>query len=989
MQIGSRPPVGAQPVGADVACAQPGQPDFHHADARVKPGAGILQHQSLRKTGSVVELCEPACNCGTPGRMRNGMVVRKWILRTGILYIVPVLALAAGRVGAITPERKAQIEADWRIQARAVSSAPSRRGRARGKVTTKSDAAGGCDGIKDGTWGFHTQMSDNPWWQVDLGKSQPVARVVVWNRCDATASRNNRLTIKLSDDGKKWRTVYSHNGTTFGGAADKKPLDVRLENQSGRFVRLQIPGHSYFHLDEVEVFGPSDAKKNLALGRPADQNSVSQWSRAHGVVKKPAPPEPKSKPPEAKLAARWARRRKLLSNPLLDFDAILFTKRVPGSYSHMSDQYYGWWSRPGGGIYILRSFKSDNPTVECITESFKAPGSFLRPMLSYDAKKVLFAWCKHYPRLRGERNKMDKNNVPEDAFYHIFEMSIDGAGVRQLTRGKYDDFDARYLPDGRIVFLSTRRGHAIQVGRGSARRTLQTPDLPDTYVRCGGGPGRPVAIYTLHTMDREGGNLCAISPFENFEWTPSVADDGTILHARWDYVDRHNHAFMSLWALRPDGTNARIVYGNHTRRPLSVFEARSIPNSHKIIFTASAHHAQTMGSLVLLDTAVGTEGPAPITRLTPEVKFPEIEGWSNSSYANPWPLSERLYLVAWACNAAARQGRSRAPNGMGLYLFDAKTRTKELLYRDPAISCMYPIPIRPRRRPPIHVSEVTRDGPKEGRFLMADVYRGLEGVKRGRVKALRVVAVPPKTHPTMNRPSIGLTREDPGKCVLGTVPVEPDGSAYFRVPSGVVVFFQALDARGMAVQTMRTTTHVQPGQTLGCIGCHESRLEAPATRHPMASAREPSKLTVGPGGSWPLRFDRLVQPLLDAKCVRCHSPRSKNAKAAKFNLTAAKAYRSLCGYGKPNLYALVRRDYASPHGASKVDGCAAANSAVLAKLMAPKGHHDVKLTAADLERLIVWMDTYAQRLGSFSDDQEKRLLALRKCSAALLIEREQ
>ena len=910
----------------------------------------------------------------------------------GCAHLTIVLfAAAAATAGGAPPSAdfREQVEADWQLQAQVLSQAASGRARPRGNVTTKTDAAGGCDGIKDGKWGFHTEMCDNPWWQVDLGQPQPIARVVVWNRCD-TPARTSRLMIKLSDDGKRWRTVYSHNGTPFGGFTDKKPLTVTLANERGRLVRLQIPGRGYFHLDEVEVFGPSDAKKNLALARPADQINISQWSGAHGVVKKPAGSEPKGASPNPELAGRWAKRGKLLADPLLDFEAILFTKRVPGSYSHMSDQYYGWWSRPGGGIYILRGFKSGSPTIECLTKSFKAPGSFLRPMLSYDAKKVLFAWCKHYPRLRGERNKMDKNNVPEDAFYHIFEMSIDGAGVRQLTRGKYDDFDARYLPDGRIVFLSTRRGHAIQVGRGSARRTLQTPDLPDTYVRCGGGPGRPVAIYTLHTMDGDGRNLCAISPFENFEWTPSVAADGTILHARWDYVDRHNNAFMSLWATSPDGTNARIVYGNHTRSPHCAFEARSIPNSHKIIFIASAHHAQTMGSLVLLNTAVGTEGAAPITRLTPEVKFPEIEGWSNSSYANPWPLSERLYLVAWASSGATREGHSRAPNGMGLYLYDAKTRTKELLCRDAAISCACPIPIRPRKKPPVHVGPVDRDGPQEGRFLLADVYRGLEGIKRGRVKALRIVTIPPKTHPTMNRPSIGLTREDPGKCVLGTVPVEPDGSAYFRVPSGVIVFFQALDGRGMAVQTMRTTTHVQPGQTLGCIGCHESRMEAPPRNRVAAAGREASKITVGPPGSWPLRFDKLVQPVLDAKCIKCHSPKSrepKAAKAAKLNLTAPKAYGSLCNFGKPNLNALVHRDYRSSNGASVVGGSAAANSAVLAKLIAAKGHNDVKLTEADLERLITWMDTYAQRLGSFSAEQERQLLALRKRSTALLIER--
>jgi len=676
----------------------------------------------------------------------------------------------------------------------------------------------------------------------------------------------------------------------------------------------------------------------------------------------------------------------LLNHPILEFDSILFTKRVPGSYSHMSDQYYGWWSRPGGGIYILRNFKSGSPTVECITASFKEPGSFLRPMLSYDAKKILFAWCKHYPHLADEKDKMNKANVPEDAFYHVFEMNIDGAGVRKLTHGKYDDFDARYLPNGRIVFLSTRRGHFLQCGPASAALTLVKNDLPDIYVRCGGGLSRPVAIYTLHTMNPDGSDLCAISPFENFEWTPSVADDGTIIYARWDYVDRHNQPFMSLWAINPDGTNARIVYGNFTHRPNCTFEARSVPNSNKIAFTGSAHHAQTMGSLVLLDPTVGSEGESPMTRLTPEVPFPEIEGWPEQYYANPWPLSERFYLVAWGKETNIREGRSRMPNGMGLYLYDAQAKHRELLYHDPEIGCACPIPLRPRKHPPTLASTIDRGGPDEGCFLVTDVCRGLRTVKRGDIKALRIVAIPPKTHPRMNYPPIGHTRDDPGKCVLGTVPVEEDGSAYFRVPGGMIVFFQALDARGMAVQTMRSATHVQPGQTLSCIGCHESRHQAPPQKPVLAAMRRPSRITVGPEGSWPLRFDRLVQPVLDRHCVGCHSPQAENKQAAAFDLTAEKSYDSLCNYGQPSLREHVSARY--NEGRSIEGACAAATSAVLARIAGPQKHNNVELDDQSLERLIIWMDTYAQKAGSFSPEQEEQLSELRKRCAGLLIERQ-
>ncbi|MCX6928754.1 MAG: discoidin domain-containing protein, partial [Verrucomicrobia bacterium] len=820
------------------------------------------------------------------------------------------------------------------------------------------DAAGGCDGVKDGGQGFHTDKQDQPWWQVDLGQPQAIGRIIIWNRCEC-AERASRLQICLSDNGRDWQVVYRHDGQTFYGFTDHKPLTVQLANQAGRYIRIELPGNDYLHLDEVEVFGPGAMAKNLALHQPANQSSLSTWSKAHyadpaaavdwarrtrevlafcdrllaelsgpdsvlatadrTTLKKrlaALQTEPPSRHGQARyLDARWLQRRLALANPLLDFESIVVTQRVPGSFNHMSDQYYGWWSRPGGGIYLLKHFKTEEPKLECLTDAFHEPGSFLRPALSYDARKILFAWCKHYPQLAAEANKLNKANVPEDAFYHLFEMNIDGQDLRQLTHGKYDDFDGRYLPDGRIVFVSTRRGQFIQAGRESASQTLAQADLPDCYVRCGGGPERPVAVYTLHVMERDGTGLSAISPFEMFEWEPSVANDGSILYARWDYIDRDNMPFMSLWTTRPDGTGTRLVYKNFTRAPHCVFEPRNIPNSDKIVFTASAHHSQTMGSLVRLDPAAGTEGADPITRLTPEVCFPEAEGWPQSSYASPWPLSERCYLVSWGPLGAKHPG----PPGwarwhsvpdlikeMGICLLDSAGQL-EPLYRDPEVSTMYPIPVRPQPLPPVVAAQAKPDGPQEGRFVLKDVYRGLGNVKRGDIRQLRIVAVPPKTHPSMNFPNLGLTADDPGKCVLGTVPVEADGSAWFRVPSGVTLFFQALDARGLAVQTMRSATYAQPGETVGCIGCHEPRTQASSGTPLLATLREPSRITPGPEGSWPVRFDRLIQPLLDQHCISCHAPGAKDAQAAQFDLTTTKSYDSLVRYGKPSLLDQVQR----------------------------------------------------------------------------------
>jgi hypothetical protein len=829
--------------------------------------------------------------------------------------------------------------------------------------------------------------------------------------------------VLASNDAKNFRQVYQHDGTTFFGYTDKKPLLIELSDREARYIRLQLPGKSYFHLDEVEIYSRY-GNKNIALGKPATQSSTSQWSARHtqgsrgyetmqvigrGLklaedlrslgaevkaqekklrkveeqLKELAEDAPEKVQRELYFQACRAVRKIALSNPLLDFDTILFAKRAPGMFPHVCDQYYGWWSRPGGGIYLLKDFKSDAPRLQCLTDGWPA-GNFLRPELSYDGKKVLFAWCRYYRHVAGIRNKVDKEKLPEDSFYHIFEMNIDGSGLRQITHGHYDDFDARYLPSGEIVFLSTRKGTCLQAGKASAAATRRLT-CPDSYVRCGGDSHRPVAVFTLHVMDASGKNLRAISAFENFEWTPSVAHDGRILYARWDYIDRFNGHFMSLWSTNPDGTNSQLVYGNFTKKPQCIFEAQPIPNSRKLVFTGTAHHSITGGSLALLDRRLGTEFERPLTRLTPEVCFPEAEGWPNCYYAAPYALSEKHFLVGWSDRKLPAHHLMRIDdpanpdNAIGLYVYDAFGNLN-LLYRDPKISSMYPIAVRFRYNPPVHSDNVDWEGPQEGRFLVQDIYQGLVGIKQGSVKKLRIIGVPPKTQPVMNSPNLGVSREDPGKFVLGTVPVEEDGSAYFRVPSGISLFFQALDEKGFAVQTMRSLTYVQPNQTLSCIGCHESRDVAPdISKRPLAAMRSPSRIVPGPSGSWPLRFDKLVQPVLDKLCVSCHQEGGDNEKARIFVLTQSKSYENLLSFADNDLKNLVfERD------SSVVGYCPSRQSKLLSMLTDENSHEGVRLDADSFNRLVTWIDTYSQRQGSFSEAQELELVKFRMQIAAIL-----
>ena len=925
---------------------------------------------------------------------------------------------AAPRTPAVTRQ---QLEADWLNQARLRFGATTTGKR----VTPEDDAVGGCDGIIDGKWGFHTEMEQDPWWQIDLGQSVALGRMRIYNRCGGFESRAAHLQVWLSEDGQTPRLAYTHDGTVFLGQPDQKPLEIALQGHTARYIRLRLPGVVYFHLDEVEVYG-ADADTNLALHKSATQSSVSQWSVKHTgtqlqldwqhivtqsidrgrqlataltgmgvdvtelVARLQAAEQDAAACNPSTDEAHWhaiyfavrtAVREMVFANPLLDFDRIAFVKRAPTMFPHLSDQCYGWWARPGGGLYILEDFRNhDAATVRCLTSDWPA-GNIQGLDLSYDGRRALFAYSRYYPQVANISNKRDKNNIAEEVFYHLVEMDLATGQYRPLTHGKYDDLEGRYLPSGDVLFLSTRKGQFVQTSDANTLQTLQDT-LPDSYVRCGGDDYRPCPVFTLHVVNPAGTKIWPASAFETFEYTPSIADDGRVLYCRWDYIDRFNGHFFSLWSSNTDGTNPQLVYGNYTVRPQATLEPRSIPHSHKMLFTAGAHHSITGGSLVLFDPSRGLEGEEPLTRITPEVPFPETEENVESYYANPWPLSENFYLVSWSNRKLPPHGRyeddSNPINAQGIYLYD-RFGNLELLHRDAAISSMSPIPIRARTAPKQHAGATSLTEHQAGEVLLQDIYQGLPGIERGTVKQLRIIGALPKVQPNMNTPSLGVSREETGKFVVGTVPVEADGSAYFHLPAGLSVFFQALDGDGMAVQTMRSLTYVQPGQTLSCIGCHESRYATPENRISLALARGPSKIRPDVEGTWPLRFDALVQPVLNSKCVSCHQPGASDALAAKLDLTDGVAWKTLIEYAGGDLSKLVFERDASIPGDNP-----ARNSQILKYLRTDPLHRDLNLSSDEVRRLAAWMDTYGHTQGAFSQEQEAQLAAFREELRTLL-----
>jgi hypothetical protein len=672
-------------------------------------------------------------------------------------------------------------------------------------------------------------------------------------------------------------------------------------------------------------------------------------------------PSPAQEPCLNYLRAHALRRKTALDNPLMQFGRLMFCKRVPTSYSHLVMQYYGWRARPGGGLFVLDKPGYSFAAHDIFNGTLKK-GSILEPRLSYDATRTMFSYVDNAGR---ECDPLQLNNAVDEGFYHVYEANIDGTGLRQITRGPYDDLMPAYLPDGGIVFSSTRR---------------------EGYARCFGGQFSPRwHVYTLHRMDADGNNLHTLSYHDTNEWFPVVSNTGLILYSRWDYIDRDAVTHQTLWATRPDGTNPMAVWGNATPKPHCTFQIQPIPNSPKIAFTAAAHHSIAAGPIVVVDPDKGSNGQEALTRITPG-PFPEAESMNIPDYyESPWPLSEKYFLAGYSPWPLVWEPGANLPNALGIYLVDV-FGNRELIYRDPVIGSTNPCPLVPRPVPPVLSSALPENAPDQGEVLVSDVYQGLTGIERGTVTEMRVIQIFPKSTPIGGAPPIGLAAEENGRAVLGEVPVEADGSVRVTVPARKPILFQLLDKDGMAVQTMRSLTYLQPGEKVSCVGCHENRMNTPVKGIPRAARRDAAAITPKEFENEPFSYMRVVQPILDAHCIRCHSGAEPKGKK---DLTGAPlkgfntSYWSLCGdtdFAGPNTNpetaaaALVPRfgmrnqvQMTPPGGLYGARG-----SRLIAMLR--KGHNDVELSPEELRRLAQWIDCNAIFYGVNLPEDQVRLL---------------
>ena len=591
----------------------------------------------------------------------------------------------------------------------------------------------------------------------------------------------------------------------------------------------------------------------------------------------------------------------------------------------MSTRYPGGTpTPPKGGTPTALPPKGGTPAAA--TTVYEAPTGVVRdPDVSFDGKRILFSM------------RLDARDD-----YHLYEINSDGTNLKQLTSGSgVSDIDPIYLPNGQILFTSTRE---------------------PKYCMC----NRHI-MGNLFTMEADGANIQQIGHSTLHEGHASLLPDGRVLYDRWEYVDRNFGNAQGLWTTNPDGANHVVYYGNSTDSPGAKLEGRVIPGTEQVICTFSSCHDRPWGALAILDRRLGVDGRAPVLRTWPASAIDLVDrgGYDtfkgvHPKYQNPYPLSAKYFL----CSRMTGQGEQ-----MGIYLLDIFGN--EILVHVEGPGCYNARPLAPRARPPVIPTRIDLHQ-TEGYFYVSNVYQGtgMDQIKRGTVKQLRVVESPEKRFWTRPNWDGGTGAQAPGmgwndfnnKAILGTVPVEADGSAYFAVPADRFVYFQLLDEQGMLVQSMRSGTIARPGEQAGCVGCHEYRLgTADYNTTPLAMRRGPSKLA--PWYGPPRNFGYLaeVQPVFNRHCVSCHDFGKEAGK--KLNLAG-----DLNSCFNTSYVELRKKNYVRVVGAGPARVLPpmtwGSHVSSLAEILW-KGHgkpeidRQVKLSREDIDRVVTWIDINA------------------------------
>ena len=660
------------------------------------------------------------------------------------------------------------------------------------------------------------------------------------------------------------------------------------------------------------------------------------------------------------FAVRRLKRSIALANPVLDFDRMLMVDMPfpQGSeWRHQTRHRLGYMAVPGGRLLVLEGLSLGGRPRQLMPQA-PLHGSFWRPDVSYDGRKVLFCFKPH-----------------NEKSFHLYEINADGTGLRQLTRGPYDDLDPVYLPDGEHIMFSTTRGH--------------------TYVAACRRPTHSCSPDAIAS----GSDIYLVSTNNEPDYLPLVMDDGRSVYHGGN-TDKPLGGPGPL-DVNPDGTGVAASGAPECLPDLSR-TGGSIPGSRRVMFTGSAHHDWFAGSVGILDPDKGYNFPDGLTKVTAEVAWPEsgngpadpIESpryhpsGRYSAYYSPYPLSDRDFLVS-----AERLGK------FVLYLMD--TEGNRELVHEGVHHIFHAIPLRPRARPPVLADRVAwpargaDQARLEGVIYSGNVLQGAPEVLRGRVRYLRVMAIEPKAYTYWNQrpylstgPVVSAVQSEGVKRIIGTVPIEADGSVAFRAPAGQSLHFQLLDENQRALQTMRSFTGVLPGERRGCQGCHELHSTTPPLpRATIALSKEPRTIEPPPWKDDSVSYDRYVRPVLDRVCGRCHQGDGEGRKTLDMTprpgfLFFDETYLTLIGrptwgqaYIKPEDpppgFGIACTLLVEAYG--KLDPAAYQTPRPMRQLsyasrlieIASSGtHHEVRVDPIDLLRLIVWIDAMCPYRGA-------------------------
>lgn len=643
------------------------------------------------------------------------------------------------------------------------------------------------------------------------------------------------------------------------------------------------------------------------------------------------------------------RREALLANPLLDIDALLLIERearVPGLPQNWQGNCTLTRGEVVNRIAVLRDLRSQ-PRLETIHRP--EPGRLINDIdLHPDANRILFSAV-------GANNR-----------WQVFEMLLDGSTPRPLPlidEPDVDNYDACYLPDGNILFNST---------------------ATYTGVPCVGGSTH---VANLHRYSPATGAIRRLTYDQEHNWNPTVLADGRVMYQRWEYSDLPHSNSRLLFQMNPDGTNQSELYGSNSYFPNSFFYARPVPgHPSMVVGIAGGHHGVARaGRLLMLDPHIARHEADGVVHEFPHrgrkveaiVKDQLVKDvWPQ--FLMPWPLDEKHVIVT--CKPS--------PSSLwGIYLVDAFDNMA-LIHEVPEHSLFEPIVLKKQTTAPI-IPDRTDATRADATVLLTDIYQGpgLEGVARGTVKKLRVV----EYYYSMRGMggmlgAIGMDGPWDIRRVLGTVPVEEDGSAHFSIPANTPVMVQPLDADGQALQTMRSWFTGMPGERVSCIGCHAGMNEAPPSAAARAAILPPADIEA----TWlaPVRgfnFAREVQPVLDRHCTQCHSgeegdaePYLKGDKSIDDWSTKISGNAGKDGGHFTASYAELERYIRRPGIESDMRVLSPMDyhfSTTELGRMLREGHHGVKLDRESFERIVTWADINAPFHGTWHEIiGEKRVM---------------